>query len=290
MTKQYVDTAVSMGFAVIDVNIPRYTTRANVRVLKRDGGLLLYIKPDLLSQDLSGYNAPDAQEARLHATNELATYLWENYVEVSDATRIVLLGIGDAYQGLVSLLNASEHAANSGLVNFTVAFVAESALTPVYRESDPMFSTTFRNRSCIFASPHHHVWQRYEGKKIPRKYGNLKKSTSTNMSEMLVEHLDEVKQILTEALQSVDGETSATPTMPLATASLSQQAETVRERTSSSTVGSKAVVEGPTAARGRSTRPWLRQQQPQGMWAAQRVVDKRLHNNSSSSSSGGSRG
>jgi histone deacetylase 6 len=60
VAKTYVDWAVSNGFAVVDVNIPHHVTDED---------------------DKAGYVDSDSIEARASATRELATYVWENYIE-----------------------------------------------------------------------------------------------------------------------------------------------------------------------------------------------------------------
>lgn len=57
--KHYVDWAAKEGFGVIDVNIPRVITGIHV-----DGGY-----------------ADENKSSRNKAMNELAIYLWENYIE-----------------------------------------------------------------------------------------------------------------------------------------------------------------------------------------------------------------
>ena len=42
---------------------------------------------------------------RSTATQEVASYLWENYVEVNNPSDVVLLGIGSAALGVIHLLN-----------------------------------------------------------------------------------------------------------------------------------------------------------------------------------------
>ena len=66
-----------------------------------------------------GYTRSDSSSVRAHQTRELATYIWENYIEYVcmcalrarltwnrpyDATQVFFMGIGDAYLGLVDLL------------------------------------------------------------------------------------------------------------------------------------------------------------------------------------------
>jgi len=78
VTKTYVEWAIKNGFAVIDVNIPSHVTNEGVRIcsLIEKDTLELTIK-----KDTSGYIEPDSVDLRAATTRELATYLWENYIE-----------------------------------------------------------------------------------------------------------------------------------------------------------------------------------------------------------------
>jgi histone deacetylase 6 len=119
-TKTYVEWAIKNDFAVIDVNIPSHITNEGVRtcvpIWKR-------IQELTMKKDTTGYVEPDSIDLRAATTRELATYLWENYIEyvyfdrdskpvfadvfsrVNDSTDIILMGIGAAYAGVVWLLS-----------------------------------------------------------------------------------------------------------------------------------------------------------------------------------------
>jgi histone deacetylase 6 len=73
-----------------------------------------------MAQPDIGYTRSDSTSVRAHQTRELATYIWENYIEYVcaymvetgltsgrpyDATQVFFMGIGDAYLGLVDLLS-----------------------------------------------------------------------------------------------------------------------------------------------------------------------------------------
>ena len=60
MVKDYIEWGIENGLGVIDVNIPRHTTDPNSK------------GPGVFEDD---------DENRVSATEELAGYLWENYIE-----------------------------------------------------------------------------------------------------------------------------------------------------------------------------------------------------------------
>lgn len=83
VSKTYVEWAIGNKFAVIDVNIPKHITESDDKGEQEDS---------------------DSHIRRTEATKELTTYLWDNYIDMADATHIILMGIGDAYYGIVALL------------------------------------------------------------------------------------------------------------------------------------------------------------------------------------------
>ena len=51
----------------------------------------------------SSYLMRDNDEAQKQAEN-LAVYLWENYIETSEAENLFFMGVGNAFHGIVKLL------------------------------------------------------------------------------------------------------------------------------------------------------------------------------------------
>ncbi|KAI9716932.1 MAG: hypothetical protein M1812_005081 [Candelaria pacifica] len=80
--KYYTEWAVKQGFGVIDINIPKHITDV---------------------EDNKGY-VLEGEYTRQSATEELATYLWENYLEYTEAKEIFVMGVGEASKGLWHLL------------------------------------------------------------------------------------------------------------------------------------------------------------------------------------------
>jgi hypothetical protein len=82
--KGYVKWAVDHSFGVIDVNIPELITTH-------------------IGDQPSSYLKPNNEEAQKQA-EKLAGYLWENYIEPSDAENLYFMGVGNAFHGIVKLL------------------------------------------------------------------------------------------------------------------------------------------------------------------------------------------
>lgn len=73
VVKEYVGWAIAKGYAVIDVNIPKHVTTEPVRLF------LSFVAHSLTWQAFGKYEEED--ENRPTATEELAGYLWDNYIE-----------------------------------------------------------------------------------------------------------------------------------------------------------------------------------------------------------------
>ena len=82
--KDYIKWAVDHSFGVIDVNIPELITTD-------------------MGEQPSAYLKPGNEEAQ-NQTEKLAGYLWENYIEPSDAEKLYFMGVGNAFHGIVKLL------------------------------------------------------------------------------------------------------------------------------------------------------------------------------------------
>lgn len=178
VTKRYIDWAIKEGFQVIDVNIPRIVAVEDPEV---------------------GYVKADDPGKRALQTRELATYLWDNYIEPNDATQVFLMGIGDAYHGLVDLLSLNESTTESSSpVQCLIGFVAGTTIQSVKRATDDNISYWYHDHTRIFVKNSHFVWDPTRVRKVRRKLGNLVKSPKDTLDEMLEEHFEEVQTMLLE--------------------------------------------------------------------------------------------
>ncbi|KAE8134720.1 hypothetical protein BDV38DRAFT_285494 [Aspergillus pseudotamarii] len=167
--KDYIGWAVGKGYAVIDVNIPKHVT----------------IEP-------SG-KYEDEEENRPTATEELAAYLWDNYIEPNEATEIFFLGIGNAFYGVANLLINRDTLYKR--VNGVVSFVAENPVRAIASHTQVWLSRWYKDNSLVFVSHTHGVWNTVENRRKPSKrYGHLIQSNKSGLSEMLMYHKEEVFQ------------------------------------------------------------------------------------------------
>ncbi|GAB1192418.1 hypothetical protein APSETT444_001609 [Aspergillus pseudonomiae] len=185
--KDYIGWAVGKGYAVMDVNIPKHVT----------------IEP-------SG-KYEDEEENRPTATEELAAYLWDNYIEPNEATEIFLLGIGNAFYGVANLLINRDTLYKR--VNGVISFVAENPVRAI---------ASHTQNSLVFVSHTHGVWNTVENRRKPSKrYGHLIQSSKSGLSEMLVHHQEEVFQWIEDRADTHESEeteeekqSSRSPTKP----------------------------------------------------------------------------
>ncbi|KAK2852156.1 hypothetical protein FQN49_005312 [Arthroderma sp. PD_2] len=194
--KDYVSWAVEHNMGVIDVNIPKHISESD--------------------QKHRGYERESPNRAIF--SEQLAEYLWENYIETNDATRIFFMGVGDAFLGLANILINKErvHTMVSGVICFVaenpVRAVASNTITWLskwYRDvshppiRQPAFAISqqrssgnshLKQNSIVFVSHRHMVWDGQESnKKQFKRYGRLVKSLDARtLNEMLVNHKTDV--------------------------------------------------------------------------------------------------
>ncbi|KAL4864518.1 hypothetical protein BDV12DRAFT_176065 [Aspergillus spectabilis] len=164
--KDYVQWAVSKNYAVIDVNIPKHVTT-----------------------EPSSNRFEDEDENRPTATEELAGYLWDNYIEPNEAKEIFFIGIGNAFYGVANLLINRETLYQR--VNGVISFVAENPVRAVASHTQVWLSRWYRDNSLVFVSHSHGVWKT-PGRKPSKRYGYLIESPKGGLSEMLTHHKEKV--------------------------------------------------------------------------------------------------
>ncbi|PKY08662.1 histone deacetylase [Aspergillus campestris IBT 28561] len=179
--KDYIAWAIGKGYAVIDVNIPKHAT-----------------------MEPSPGKYEDESENRPTATEELAGYLWDNYIEPNDATEIFLLGIGNAFYGVANLLINRDTLYQR--VNGVVSFVAENPVRAVASHTQTWLSRWYRDNSLVFVSHTHGVWNNTGQRKPSKRYGQLIQSPKAGLSEMLMHHKGDVFRWVEERADVHDSE------------------------------------------------------------------------------------
>ncbi|GES66357.1 histone deacetylase [Aspergillus terreus] len=181
--KDYIGWAIGKGYAVIDVNIPKHVT----------------IEPVTNKYE-------DEDEDRPTETEELAGYLWDNYIEPNDATEIIFIGVGNAFYGVANLLINRDTLYKR--INGVISFVANNSVRAIASPTQTWLSKWYKDNSLVFVSRAHGVWnpETNRHKKPSKRYGNLIQSPKEGLSEILMHHKSEVYEWISERVDVHDSD------------------------------------------------------------------------------------
>ncbi|KAI9042059.1 histone deacetylase hdaA [Aspergillus affinis] len=181
--KDYVAWATFKGYAVIDVNIPKHVTNG---------------------QSSGKYQDEDAN--RPTATEELAGYLWDNYIEPNESTEVIFMGVGDAFFGVANLLINRDNLYKR--VNSVVSFVAENPVRAIASPTQTWLSRWYKDNSLVLVSHTHGVWSAEPRRKPSKRYGHLLPSPKAGLTEMMLHHKEEVCKWIEERVDVRDSDES----------------------------------------------------------------------------------
>ncbi|KUL85164.1 hypothetical protein ZTR_06261 [Talaromyces verruculosus] len=168
VVKDYIAWATQRTYGIIDVNIPKHVTADTT--------------------DVGKYEEEDVD--RPSQTEELAGYLWDNYIEPNEATHVFFIGVGDAFYGVANLLINRDSIYQR--VNSVISFVAENPVRAVASPTQTWLSRWYKDNSLVFVSHTHGVWHNENRRKPSKRYGRLLRSPKTGLNEMLLQHKTEV--------------------------------------------------------------------------------------------------
>ncbi|KAJ6155880.1 histone deacetylase [Penicillium chermesinum] len=143
----------------------------------------------------------EEDEDRPHATEELAAYLWDNYIAPRNGKEIIFIGIGSAFHGVTQLLMQRENLYHR--IDSLISFVAQNPVRAVSSTTQTWLSKWYHDNSLVFISHNHGVWDR----KPSKRYGTLRQSPKTDLNEMLADHKEEVFQYITDRIHVETDET-----------------------------------------------------------------------------------
>ncbi|QDS76944.1 hypothetical protein FKW77_005019 [Venturia effusa] len=168
IAETYIEAAIEAGFSVIDVNVPKYTTEEN---------------------DDKGWVESDRQEQRMSDNRELATYLWDNHLQINDARHTFFVGIGAAHAEMLWLI--TQQAEASDRIDWIFNFVSETSIYPVSRPTDDYPDWYFKHSS-VYVANDHLCWTQDKMRRIRKKHGKLIQSDFIDINDMLKEHKTQV--------------------------------------------------------------------------------------------------
>ncbi|KAL8844126.1 MAG: hypothetical protein Q9176_001532 [Flavoplaca citrina] len=163
----YREWAITAGFAVID-------------------------EIDELNLDKDYENAK-----RIAERNELAIYLWENYIELNESTAIFFVGVGSPAKEIVHILNNRETFFQR--ISGIILFLDASNLLPSVSDHNTYYlSKWFKQNSLVFVSGDHPIWIDNGGLKKPgKRFGAVKKSeVEGGVNDMLERHRGETVEFV----------------------------------------------------------------------------------------------
>ncbi|KIK67369.1 hypothetical protein GYMLUDRAFT_1020131 [Collybiopsis luxurians FD-317 M1] len=143
-TKELMRWINAEGYALIDVN--------------------LYPKP------FSSVQQPKKISGRYDEALALLTYLWDNYIHLSQAQKIIFIGHGPACQPLIDLIDARFNSITKN-VKGVIQIVGYSKVPVTPKKSDEL-RAWYAKRSCVLLPASHHIL-RPEGKYSQKKHGIL---------------------------------------------------------------------------------------------------------------------
>ncbi|KAM3423062.1 Histone deacetylase [Cercospora zeina] len=184
----YVDSAYKEGFAIIDVNLPKYVTDYN--------------------QDSREHQSSQSVDHRNKEAEQLLKYLWDNYVELGESTYIYLMGTNAGHGVIINFLKSNEEMIltkyndreEDHKLLKAITFVEDVPLMscrPLVSRDDELPQWYYRN-SLVLVGSEHAYFESDFSRKPKRKFGRVIKSDSNTITDMLLQHKDAVFEILLE--------------------------------------------------------------------------------------------
>lgn len=175
--KTYIDWAVTQGFSVIDVNLPKHHTADE--------------------SDSQGHERDNSIENRTAEATQLLTYLWENYIELNEATHVFLLGTNTGHGAIINFIKANEDRAQEKLTR-AISFVQDVPLQSCKSATNDALAGWYYQSSLVFVAVGHNFWYSDYARKIKKRFGHVFKSPEESISEMLTAHKETVTEMLLE--------------------------------------------------------------------------------------------
>lgn len=188
--KTYIKEAVDNKFAVIDVNLPKHITD---------------------DSETHEHQDSESPEYRIKEATELLTYLWDNYIELSDSTHIFLLGTNIGHGAITNFIKANEDRAQR-MITKAISFVEDVPLLSCKSQTNDYLPTWYYSSSMVFIAQDHAYFSNEIAKKPKKRFGAITRSDAGSISDMLLEAkemvfeclLDETEEWRSKA-QSDDG-------------------------------------------------------------------------------------
>ncbi|OAR01822.1 hypothetical protein LLEC1_00665 [Akanthomyces lecanii] len=182
---QYIDWAAGQKFAVMDINVPAYVSQ---------------------DEDMEAFIPGFKERALQEQMQSLICYLWDNFLQLSDAEEIFLMGVGNAYLGVKMLLiNRDCKARISGIVNFVTG-----SLRPIKSDIDTELSSWYKDNSRVYVAGDHACWSDYDltRKVQKRRFGTVVRSEMIGLNKMMRAHAEETHEWIMDRVTDTRVETT----------------------------------------------------------------------------------
>lgn len=131
---------------------------------------------------------------------ELASYLWENHIEIYDSSHVFIIGVGTAYASIVQLLKANDRCRDR--ISKIFSFISDQDAMHSYKAAtDDFLDRWYRDTSMIFVAENHYIWEKAKTKALSKRWGTLIQSPKTEIQEMLQLH---IQQVMDEIMELTD--------------------------------------------------------------------------------------
>lgn len=139
---------------------------------------------------------------------ELASYLWENHIEIYDSSHVFIMGVGTAYASIVQLLKANDRC--RAKITKIFSFISDQDAMHSYKAAtDDFLDRWYPDTSMIFVAENHYIWEKARSKPLSKRWGTLIQSPKTEIQEMLELHKNQVIEEMLEITEDWRGEQKA---------------------------------------------------------------------------------
>lgn len=164
----FIKWSLARKYGVIDVNIPQ----------------------SLFEQD--NYSA-------MITSQEVLLYIWDNFVKYFPSlSKVVFVGIGDSYSGIVHLLG---HRDTRTVVKAVINFVGRKQLKPLVPLVDESLGDWYFKNSLVFTDRNHPCWVDNENKKPRKKFGRVLRCESDGLNANMEERFDEATDFILDSFE-----------------------------------------------------------------------------------------
>ncbi|KAJ7072273.1 histone deacetylase clr3 [Mycena amicta] len=170
-SKELIVWAQAEGFSVLDAN--------------------LFPKP--VDQQMQRAKHPDEYQ------RDLVTYLWDNYVQLCNATNIILIGHGPACSALIDLINLRTTSVMKS-VKAVIQVLGHSFLRAPKNNHD--LREWFREHSFVAVPSNHAIWRPDTVTKELKKHGTVQRFDAEETGKLMINSFPVVKNFVRESMSA----------------------------------------------------------------------------------------